>query len=260
MRAELAAAVAGLLGNTPTPDELPVLSDTDRERLVCLADLTSICRTAVDRSYNGREIVNVPPPEECTRLVIVFRQLQAAFPAMGITPDRGWELLVRTALDSIPPVRRNVLHVLTETTDELKTSAIARKLGLPTTSVRRALEELHCYKVVDLTEGKRGNLKTHSWSASEWTRETLALARVPGIPECAYRVGEKGAHASPSTPSLSPQHPVTTNSGNAEQPLENKGFPPSPNGEFGRCFQCGASCGYTCRICSKCLDAEESQL
>lgn len=104
MRKELAAAVAGLLQNTPAPDRPPDLPDDDLGPLVCLADLTAVCRTAVPRSLNGREIIDVPLPEECTRLGIVFRLLRDAFPALGIGAVRGWDLLTRLALDSIPVV------------------------------------------------------------------------------------------------------------------------------------------------------------
>jgi predicted ArsR family transcriptional regulator len=182
MRRDLAAAVGGLLSHVALPTDPPGLSDAERDRLVHLADLTAVCRTAVDRGYTDREIVGVPPPEECTRLGIVFRQLLAAFPSVGIGPDRGWDLLTRLAIDSIPPVRRRVLGVLSAAPGELKTSDVARALELPTTSVRRALEELHCHRVVDLHEEKRGdNNAVHRWRASTWLRETMSSAHVPGI-------------------------------------------------------------------------------
>jgi hypothetical protein len=206
MRKELSDAVAGLLRNAPAPGHPPDLTQGDVDRLARLADLTSVCRTAVDRGSAGKEIINVPMPEECTRLVVMFRQLQAAFPAVGISPERGWQLLERVALDSIPPVRRNVLSVLHQSREAKKTSEIALRLGLPTTTVRRALEDMACYQVVERRDGKDGNRNVYRWQASTWLRETLAAASVPQIRECAYCLGEgKRGKDSTSTSLINPK-------------------------------------------------------
>jgi hypothetical protein len=188
MRQELTGAVAGLLRNLPDLGQPPGLTDAARERLCCLADLAAVCRTAVGRDLNGREIVHVPMPEECTRLVVVFRQLQAAFPALGVTPKRAWNLLTRLALDSIPPVRRNALSVLSQCREPIKTTDLAGRLKLPTTTVRRALEDLCCYQVVVRGKGDKSNVFT--WEASTWLRERLKESSVPRIRECAYRLTE----------------------------------------------------------------------
>jgi predicted ArsR family transcriptional regulator len=78
------------------------------------------------------------------------------------------EAIKSVALDSAPPIRRRAYDFLREQRDVMgyqsqKTSQVARAVKLPTNTVRRILEDLTAYDLVDRTlGGKRG--KADLWT------------------------------------------------------------------------------------------------
>jgi transcription initiation factor IIE alpha subunit len=93
--------------------------------------------------------------------------------AIGVEEDRCWLLLSRCALSSMPAIRRLVLeHLVTGT---LTTTQIAERLGYPTVTVRRALEDLAAHSLVKRDsqgQGKADLLLASDWTLTKW----LALA------------------------------------------------------------------------------------
>ena len=61
-------------------------------------------------------------------------------------------------MDSVPPIRRQAFEYL-KSLDQAyaETSAVAKAIGLPTNTVRRALEDLAAYQLAERTGQGQGN-------------------------------------------------------------------------------------------------------
>ncbi len=178
MRSELAAAVGRLFaGGVPCkPQER---TDADDERLIGLATLIVRCRSAVERDGYTREIELIPGAEAPTRLVVVLARLLAGLDAIGCPRDTGWQVVTKAALDSIPEIRRNAIEVLYLSGLPVDTGSIAENLRYPTTTTRRALEDLTAYGIARREPG--GNGKSDRWELSDFAREFYSIART--VPE-----------------------------------------------------------------------------
>jgi len=185
MRGELAEAVAVLFSKITPPATLPPLSTPETKRLIALASLVAKCRSPIERDPYNREIVLIPGAESPTRLVKVLGLLFGGLEAIGCPRERAWELTQKTALDSMPLLRRKVLEeLLTKNTSTLNTTTIAVNLGWPTQTTRRALEDLQCYGMVERmhSEGKADEW----WLSGEATITYQHATTFPEIPNGVY--------------------------------------------------------------------------
>jgi len=182
MRGELANLVSDFFTNLTLPTSLPLLTTDERSKLVALATFTTRCRSAVERdSFQNREIQLVPGAESPTRLVKVLLQLLRGLEIIGIAKERAWEIISKVALDSMPALRQRVIKALLEIEAQTTTSELAKKLGYPSNTTRRVLEDLGCYGIVK--RKSQGEGRADYWSLTEWTREmyTAATRTLPEI-------------------------------------------------------------------------------
>lgn len=186
MRRDLEAAVCGLLDHLEV--DLGVLTGEEVDRLADLATLAVRCRSVVDRDPRSMEILNVPPPEMPARLAKQLGRLLLGVRAIGAAD--AWPVVVRCALDSMPANRQAGLAHLAGETTWVPTSSVGTALGLPTTTVRRTLEDLEAHGVVDRTQQGQG--QADLWMLSEWCRLLW-----PTVPE----MSEEVVTTSPPTPS-----------------------------------------------------------
>lgn len=142
----------------------------DDDRLVNIAELAVKCRSAVERDTYNREILLIPGAEAPGRLALVLRRLLNAFRALGVDEEVAWQELTKTALDSIPAIRRAVMVALFPVVDS-ETSALAVTLGYPTTTTRRTLEDLAAHGLVERASNGAG--KADQWELSGWSRNHL---------------------------------------------------------------------------------------
>ncbi len=168
MRAELAAAAARLLDRADLTQLAALASSEDRERLIRIATLAVRCRSAVERDSYSREIELIPEPEAPARMALVLLRLRNALRAIGVDDTTAWQLIAKCALDSMPAIRRSVLDVLM-TANTSSTGDIARAIGYPTTTTRRALEDLNGHGVT--TRASQGEGKADLWTADTWARD-----------------------------------------------------------------------------------------
>lgn len=165
MRAELSAAVARLFEEQGfEPREL---SDAERAVLVSLVTLVVRCRSAVERDSHSREIELVHDPEAPTRLTVCLDRLLAGLDVIGVDRAEAWSVVVKAALDSMPALRRQVLETLIAAEDKLSTTEIGEALQYPTTTARRALEDLAAHGV--LKRYPQGEGKADLWAPTDWT-------------------------------------------------------------------------------------------
>jgi hypothetical protein len=178
MRAALSAAVATLLAGEPSSGRPIPRTTTDDERLISLATLVVRCRSAVERDGYSREIELIPESEAPTRLVVVLAHLLAGLDSIGASRQESWAVAIQAALDSIPAIRRDTIHVLHES-DQLDTSQVAEAISYPTQTTRRALEDLTAHGIAEREIGGQG--KADKWTLSAFAREHYSAAL--GAPE-----------------------------------------------------------------------------
>jgi hypothetical protein len=185
MRKELGEAVKDLFAQglaKPQP-----LSAEESDRLVSLATLVVRCRSAVERDGYTREIELIPEHEAPARLVVVLERLLAGLDVIGLSRDDSWDVMTKVGLDSVPALRRAILDVLFTATGELETSAIAEMVRYPSSTARRALEDLTAHGLVERHVNGQG--KSDGWSLGVWARERLS--EILGVPEKSEEVGEE---------------------------------------------------------------------
>jgi len=177
MRSELAGIVADFF-NTLDISEVTELTAEENDKLIHLALFTTRCRSAVERdSFSSREIQLIPGAESPTRLVKVLAQLLRGLQAIGISKKRAWELVEKTALDSMPALRQKVVLAMLEADVNTVTSDLATRLGYPTVTTRRALEDLTCYSIIKRESKGAGNADL--WILTDWARKTYEAATRP---------------------------------------------------------------------------------
>jgi predicted ArsR family transcriptional regulator len=68
---------------------------------------------------------------------------------LGVERDTALEVIEAVAMDSVPPIRRKAYEYLIALEgDSAETPEIAKALALPTNTVRRALEDLTAYALI----------------------------------------------------------------------------------------------------------------
>jgi hypothetical protein len=166
MRKELAEAVARLFaGQRPEPRPL---SEQEIERIDRVVSLVVKLRGPVERDRYTRELEAVYGAEGTARVGLTLERLLAGLDTLGVDRETALQVVESVAMDSVPPIRREAYEYLgsddAENDRELAhgpedpqthtkeiigsgvpTSAVGKALGLPTNTVRRALEDLTAY-------------------------------------------------------------------------------------------------------------------
>jgi hypothetical protein len=141
MREQLAEAVAGLFAGLPDP--LPEPKPLAKPELAKLKDtvmLATRLRAGVERDRIKRDIEAVYDPEGPARLALALERLFAGLVIIGLDRQMAMQVVETVAMDSTPRFR---LAVYTALSDEWKTTRkVAGTVNLPTTTTRRALEDL----------------------------------------------------------------------------------------------------------------------
>ena len=175
MRNELREAVSALFAGITLPEE-DALTDSDRDRLVTVADLVTMARSPIERDRYSREIELVPDPEAPARFALILASLLEGLYAIGVEREHAWKLVTKVAFDSMPAQRRQVIRLLAEV-ETTTTKKVAMGLGLPTTTARRVLEDLTAHRLVQREEGEDDPSDT--WRLTAWTRDKYRESTVP---------------------------------------------------------------------------------
>jgi hypothetical protein len=175
MREELRDAVSALFAGLALPEE-EVLSETDRDRLVTLADFVTLARSPIERDSYSREIELVPDPEAPARFALMLASLLEGLYAIGLEREEAWQLVSKVAFDSMPAQRLQVIRLLADV-ETGTTKAAAMRLGLPTTTARRVLEDLAAHRLVQREEGDDG--RSDAWRLTAWTGDKYRESAFP---------------------------------------------------------------------------------
>src|SRR6266516_1232878 len=161
MRGELATAMHGFLrsrGNLRPTMDADVL-----DTLSTVADFITRARSPVHRDGRGRELQYAPVAEAPTRFVKVLASLGSGIALAHdsrVVGRRELRLVLRVALDCVPPIRRQVIDALlhdgmARAHDRgLRATVIAKGARCSLSAVRRALEDLHALRVVRRRKGQ----------------------------------------------------------------------------------------------------------
>jgi hypothetical protein len=160
MRQELAEAVERLFAE-PRREPRP-LSDEEFDRLNNIVSLAVRLRGGVERDRVKRDLEVIYGAEGTARLGLTLEGLLAGLDALGVDRTVAFKVIETVAMDSVPPLRRRAYEWL-EGRGQAKTSSIAAAVGLPTTTVRRALEELAAYDLVARHHASRQG-ESDAWS------------------------------------------------------------------------------------------------
>lgn len=175
MRTELADAVHRVL-DTAGPAHSRELDPAAVDRLVALAEIAARCRSSIERDGYTREVELIPEAEAPARIALVLRRLLDGLDVIGCPPSERWRLVVKVALDSMPAIRLATLRHLVGTGVPVTAKGTAEQLGYPTTTARRALEDLTAHGVVR----RDGTGTADEWRPSDWlTARWWATGTVP---------------------------------------------------------------------------------
>jgi hypothetical protein len=140
MREELSEAVR-VLFELPMADA-PPLSDSETKHLESIVTKIVRLRATVVRDWRTREIENIHAPEGPGRITIALAQLRAGLCGIGLDPQIALDVVEKVAFDTAPPMRVAAFSFLSP--NKCTTRELAIKMGLPTNTVRRVLEDLMC--------------------------------------------------------------------------------------------------------------------
>ena len=171
MQDQLAEAVSGLFAGLgdPLPEPKP-LSDEESLRIKKSVILACRLRAGVARDSYSRELEAVYGAEGPGRLGLALERLLAGLDIIGVEREVALKIIEKVAQDSVPPIRRKAYEALTSVPQ--KTRDIATTLDLPTSTARRALEDIAAHglatrKRAQTEEGKDG--RDDTWIRVELT-------------------------------------------------------------------------------------------
>ena len=156
MRARLVEAVTNLFA-APLP---PPRDISDRE-INWLNDILQIAvrlRGAVKRDYRTRELEDIYGAEGTARFGKALERVLAGLDCLGVKRSKARKVIRAIAFDSVPPNRLSVYRYLKGLKGRLvDTTTVAKVVKSPTTTARRALEELVVYGLAERDPQGRGN-------------------------------------------------------------------------------------------------------
>lgn len=160
-------------------DEIEV-SDSMRDDLLIVADFATRLRSAVETDFKTGIVEFVPALEMPMRVTAQLRNIGLGLKAMKQidTGDKSIELddvdkkiLYKTAFDSIPRNRRDVLYPMAMYKQGVTSKGLAMKLELPTPSVTKQLSYLNALGVCSRKAG--GGKMGDEWHIKEEFRNVL---------------------------------------------------------------------------------------
>jgi hypothetical protein len=166
MRAELAEAVAGLFAAKQS--EPRSINDAEVSRIDRVISLAVRLRGPFERDRQSREIENIPGHEGTARIGLALERLLAGLDTLGIDRTLAMTIVESIALDSVPPLRCRAYEYLcsckslTAGYEPQSSPDVAEAFDLPTITVRRAIEELAAYQLVE----RVGTGNATKWKAS----------------------------------------------------------------------------------------------
>lgn len=201
MRAEIAEAFLDVISRVDPEEVAAVTCDADAaKRIGAAANLATWLRTPVVRDYRDKTIDYQPLPEGPARMAKALLRLGKALAAIRgeqVIDEEALSLLVKIALDSVPPKRLAAVRCLAAADGWVRSRKVALKLRLPTTSATYLLEDLALLDVIEKRVERKqdvdgenpeggsqfeddGSGRSFEWRFRELLADLLARLEVPG--------------------------------------------------------------------------------
>jgi hypothetical protein len=166
MRRELVASVNALFA-APRLNPQPLTED-EIKRFEKVTALAVRLRGGVERDRRSREVEAIYGAEGPGRIGLALERLLAGLDTLGLGRQIALDVVESVALDSVPPLRRNIYRYLCQPIDPSiplppagpplptrSTTDIAKAVRLPSSTVRRGLEDLTSYGLANhLSQGQ----------------------------------------------------------------------------------------------------------
>jgi len=163
MREELGQAVAQLFaGQKKEPRSL---GKDEAKRIGAAVSLVVRLRGAVERDRRTREIEAIYGAEGTARVGLALERLLAGLDTLGVERERAMKVVLSTALDSVPPLRRRAYECVCKHRN-VETADVAIEVGLPTNTTRRILEDLAAHGLI--ARQSQGQGKADLWDRADW--------------------------------------------------------------------------------------------
>jgi hypothetical protein len=164
MRGELAEAVKHLFSARKAQPQ--PITESEVEWLDKIVSLVVRLRAFVERDRQTREIAALHGIEGTARMGLQLERLLAGLDVLGVERETALAVTESVALDSVPPLRRAAFEQLRDGGKAaLETKEISEALGLPTSTVRRTLEDLAAYHLIE--RETQGPGKSDFWSIAK---------------------------------------------------------------------------------------------
>jgi len=157
------------------PADLPKLETGLENDLIDLAEFSTRSRSPIERDWRSpnKDITFKHDPEGIARFLTQLVTLASALQIMNgghelLPMDK--RILYKISLDSINRTRRICLQALTKYR-RIDTRALAMKLGYPTSSIRRFLEDLNALDVIQRAKGVHN---ADTWNLKPSYRQLMA--------------------------------------------------------------------------------------
>jgi hypothetical protein len=155
LRAQLVKAVADLFAaSLPAPRNI---SDKEIHWLNDILQVAVRLRGSVKRDYRTRELEDIYGAEGPARFGKALERVLAGLDCLGVKRRKALEVIKTIAFDSVPPNRlRAYRHLKSIHPAWANTAAVGKAIDVPTTTARRALEELMVYGLAERTSQGKG--------------------------------------------------------------------------------------------------------
>ena len=151
------------------PEKLPDLDEDLKNKILDIAELATRARSETERNWRSpqMEITEVHPPEMPTRFAGAVMAIALALAVINHNEYGKFDLLegdkkilYKIALDSVTKSKRIAMQELAKY-DVLETGGLATKIGFPTSTIRRWMEDLTALGVAE--REKHGGSKGDRW-------------------------------------------------------------------------------------------------
>jgi hypothetical protein len=166
MRKQLAEAVAQLFAGRKA--EPQPISDQEFQRIDKVVSLAVRLRGAVERDRRTREMEMILGAEGTARVGLCLMRLLDSLDTLGVERKTAIEVVLSVAMDSVPPLRR-AAYACVRKYGSVETTDVAIELGLPTVTVRRVLQDLAAYRLIERQTHGKG--KADLWVKCLWDQE-----------------------------------------------------------------------------------------
>lgn len=204
MRDNIHKAVMGFLSNLKIPNDID-FPEKYNDDLYCLASFVAICRTPIMIQSNQSDFFYdyIPTPEVPTRIVKQIKKFCKCISVVRDNPidDNTIKLAARLCSDTCPQDRIHVILAVSELEHMnllgCTTTAVASKVNIPETSVRRILQQLKLLNIVaERTEvidhgTYTTNISYYKNSESEIIKKVLPFLKDIHVPRSHKNGGSK---------------------------------------------------------------------